>query len=54
MLGINRGGHFLLTESVKETASQNQLTEAVTIKITVSINTVIFGGGPLIKACIGY
>ena len=25
---INRGGHFLLTEAVKETDSQNRLTEA--------------------------
>ena len=37
-MDINRGGHFLLTESVKETASQNTLIEAVTIKMTVSVN----------------
>jgi len=29
MLGINRGGHFLLTEVVKKIASQNRLTETV-------------------------
>jgi hypothetical protein len=31
---INRGGHFLLTEAVKKTASQNRLTEAVSLKNT--------------------
>jgi len=46
---INRGGHSLLIKTVKESALQNQLTEAVTIKMTASINTHISGDGPLIK-----
>jgi len=36
MPAINRGGHFLLTEMVKNTASQNRLTEAV--KVSASQN----------------
>ena len=50
MLSINRGGHFLLTEAVKKTASQNGLTEAFNLNMTASINTSIFRGGLLIKA----
>jgi hypothetical protein len=50
MHSINRGGHVLLTEVVKETASQNQLTEAVNVNVTASVNTTIFRGGQLIKA----
>ena len=53
MPSINRGGHFLLTEAVKETASQNRLTEAVTIKITASVNTPIFRGGHIMKNRLG-
>ena len=53
MAGINRGGHLLLTEAVKKTAYQNPLTEAVTIKMTTSVNTPIFRGGFLIKAHLG-
>jgi len=49
MTSINRGGHFLLTETVKETASQNRLTETINIKVTASVNTPIFRGGPHIK-----
>ena len=33
MLGINRGGHFLLIEAVKETALQNRLIQAVSFNI---------------------
>ena len=47
MATINRSGHFLLTETVKQTASQNRLTEAVDIKVTASVNTPIFRGGYL-------
>jgi len=50
---INRDGHFLLTEVVKETTSQNRLTEAVNIKLTASINTPIFRGGYPISARLG-
>ena len=53
MLNINRG-YFLLTKAVKKTVSQNWLTEAVTIKMTTSVNTPIFWGGPLIKARLDY
>ena len=42
MSSINGGDQFLLTESVKETASQNRLTEIVNVKVTVSVNTSIF------------
>ena len=38
MSGINRGRHFLLTEAVKKTVSQNGLTEASTLKILTSVN----------------
>ena len=38
---INRGGHFLLTEVVTETTSQNTLTEAVTFNSTALVNTPI-------------
>jgi len=43
MLAINRGGHFLLTEVVKNTASQNILSEVVVlltgaVKTTASVN----------------
>ena len=48
ILSINRCGHFLLTESVLETASQNQLTEVVTFNVTASVNTPIFRGGHII------
>ena len=41
MPSINRGCHFLLTEAVKKTASKNRLTDAVNIKITVSVNSPI-------------
>ena len=41
MPSINRGGHFLLTEAVKKTASKNRLTEVVNIKITASVNSPI-------------
>ena len=53
MTSINRGDHFLLTEAVKETASQNQLTEAVDIKVAGSYNSPIFRDGLLIKARLG-
>ena len=42
MPDINKGGHFLLTKTVQETASQNQLTEA-------AVNTAIFRGGHITK-----
>jgi len=47
MPAINRGGHFLLTEAVKKTASQNILSEAVVlltevVKTTASVNN--YGG----------
>jgi len=32
MLRINRGGHFLLTEAAKKSASQNQFTEVVILR----------------------
>ena len=35
---------------VKQIVLQNRLTEAVTIKITVSVNNLILRGGPLIEA----
>src|SRR6185437_767754 len=38
MPSINRGGHFLLTEVVKKIASQNRLTEAVTLQWSASVN----------------
>jgi murein tripeptide amidase MpaA len=43
-LGINRRGHFLLTEAITTTASQNILTEAGTLNrgghpnVTTSVN----------------
>ena len=45
MPAINRGGHFLLTEAVKKTASQNILSEAVVllteaVKTTASVNNL--------------
>ena len=39
---INRGEHLLLTEAIKETTSQNRLTEAVNVNVTASINTSFF------------
>ena len=42
MPNINRGGQVLLTAAVKETVSQNRLTEAVNLKVTASVNTTIF------------
>ena len=39
---INRGGHLLLTEAIKETTSQNPLTETVNVNVTASINTPFF------------
>ena len=49
MPAINRGDHFLLTEAVKKTVSQNQLTEADNLNVTASVNSPIFEGGSLIK-----
>ena len=51
---INRGGHFLLTEVVIETISQNLLTEAVTFNVTATVNTPIFRGGHVIENCLSY
>ena len=45
----NAHGHVLLTEVVKETTSQNRLTEAVTFNVTASVNTTIFRGGHVTK-----
>ena len=42
--GINRGGHFLLTEAFTENASVNQLTEAVMCYMNASVNRGIFIG----------
>ena len=53
MLGVNRGGHFILTELVKETASQNRLIETVDVNLTSSFNTPIFKGGCIISARLG-
>ena len=53
MLVINRGGHFLLTEAVKKTASQNRLTEAVSVRTTALINSSIFGGGLFLDVRLG-
>ena len=50
MPNINRGGHVLLTAAVKETVSQNRLTEAVNLKVTTSVYTTIFRGGYLYEA----
>ena len=47
MPSINKDDHFLLTEAVKESASQNILTEVVNIKVTASVNTPIFRGSYL-------
>ena len=44
-----RDGNFLLTEAVKETASQNRLTEAIIVTVTASINTPIFRDSFVIK-----
>ena len=49
MPSTNKGDHFLLIEIVKETISQNRLTEAVDIKVTVSVNTPIFRDRHVIK-----
>ena len=40
MVSINRSDHFLLTKLVKKTDSQNRLTEAVSLKMTASINKI--------------
>ena len=50
MPDINRGGHFLLTEAVTKTASENLLTEAVNFNMTASVNRRIFRGGPFTTA----
>ena len=50
---INRGEHLLLTEAIKETTSQNRLTETVNVNVAASVNTTIFRGGQLIKVRIG-
>ena len=44
MPSINRGVRFLLTEAVTKTASENRLTEAVTLYMSASVNTSIFWG----------
>ena len=49
---INRCGHFLLTKAVRKSASQNLLTETITIKMTASVNGIISEGEPLIKVCL--
>jgi len=36
---INRGSHFILTKVVMITASQNQLTEVGTVKMSTTVNT---------------
>jgi len=41
MPAINRGGHFLLTETVIKTASRNRLTEAVVLFIEAVKNTCL-------------
>ena len=43
---INRGGHFLLTEAVKETDSQNRLTEAAHTHAVVASGGLDGLGGP--------
>ena len=50
MLNINRGGHFLLTEAVTKTASENRLIEVVNINVTASVIRHIFRGGPFTTA----
>ena len=44
MPSINSGLHILLTEAVKQTFSENRLTEAVNIKTTASVSSPIFRG----------
>ena len=46
---MSRDGNFLLTETVKEPASQNRLTEAIIVTVTASVNTPIFRDGFVIK-----
>ena len=41
---INRGGHFLLTEVVTKTTSQNRLTEADTLKCPPRLILINRGG----------
>jgi hypothetical protein len=53
MLAIYQGVHFLLTEAVKKTASQNRLTDAVTVRTTASVNSSIFGGGLFLDVRLG-
>jgi hypothetical protein len=53
MPSINRAGHLLLTEVVKETASRNRLTETVIVNVTASINTPIFRCGCLKRDRLG-
>jgi len=48
MPSINRGSHFLLTKAVTITASENQLTEAVTYNVTAFVNRRIFRDGRVI------
>jgi len=47
MPSFNRGGHLLLTEATKETASQNRLTEAINVKVSASVSTPISRDGYL-------
>ena len=44
MLNINRGSHFLLTEAVKKTALQNQLTEVDALKCPPRLIDINWGG----------
>ena len=48
---MNRGGNFLLTKAVTKTASENRLTEAVTVtyNVTASVNHHIFRGRHIIE-----
>jgi len=50
MPNIKRGDHFVLTETVIETASQNRLTQAVTFNVTASVNGPIFRGRHIIES----
>jgi len=50
MPSINRGGHFLLTETVTKNASENLFTEAVIFNVNASVNTPIFRGGHVTMA----
>ena len=53
MPSINRGGRFLLTETVTKNRLLKLINRGGRIKMSASVNTPISGGGRLIKFRLG-